>query len=66
MAELRNGIARVGEPFKYLFEQAELPREDAEAGGQAVLAERALPGNRAAVEATSSTATPSSTACWTR
>jgi len=50
MGELREGIARVGEPFEYLLEQADLPREIAEAGGQAVLAERALSGRRAAVE----------------
>jgi hypothetical protein len=50
MAELGAGIARVGEPFEYLLEQADLPRKVAEAGGQAVLAERALSGNRAAVE----------------
>lgn len=50
MAELQDGIARVGEPFEYLLEQAELPPEVAEAGGQAVLAEYALSGNRAAVE----------------
>jgi biotin carboxylase len=50
MAELREGIARVGEPFEYLLEQVDLPAEIADAGGQAVLAERALSGNRAAVE----------------
>lgn len=50
VAELRDGIARVGEPFEYLLEQADLPPEIAEAGGQAALAERALSGDRAAVE----------------
>jgi hypothetical protein len=50
MAELREGVARVGEPFEYLLKQVDLPTEIAEAGGQAVLAERALSGNRAAVE----------------
>jgi ATP-grasp domain len=50
MAELRDGISRVGEPFEYLLDMADLPPEVAEAGGQAVLAERALSGNRAAVE----------------
>ena len=50
VAALRDGIARVGEPFEYLLEQADLPPEIAEAGGQAALAERALSGDRAAVE----------------
>jgi biotin carboxylase len=50
VAELRDGIGRVGEPFEYLLAQADLPPEIAEAGGQAALAERALSGNRAAVE----------------
>jgi biotin carboxylase len=50
VAELRDGIGRVGEPFEYLLDMVELPAEIAEAGGQAVLAERALSGNRAATE----------------
>lgn len=50
MAELRDGIGRVGEPFEYLLGKVDLPPEVAEAGGTAVLAERALSGNRAAVE----------------
>ncbi|HEX6358654.1 ATP-grasp domain-containing protein [Actinophytocola sp.] len=50
VAELRDGIARVGEPFEYLLAQADVPPEIAEAGGQAALAERALSGNRAATE----------------
>ena len=50
LAELRDGIARVGEPFEYLLEQADLPAEIAAAGGQSALAERALSGDRAAVE----------------
>jgi biotin carboxylase len=50
VAELRDGIARVGEPFEYLLAQADVPPEIAEAGGQSALAERALSGNRAATE----------------
>ncbi len=50
VAELREGIGRVGEPFEYLLHQADLPKEIAEAGGQAAVAERALSGARAAVE----------------
>jgi biotin carboxylase len=47
---LREGISTVGEPFEYLLEKVDLPPEIAEAGGQAAVAERALSGNRAAVE----------------
>jgi biotin carboxylase len=50
VAELRDGVARVGEPFEYLLKMVDLPPEVADAGGQAALAERALSGNRAAVE----------------
>lgn len=48
--ELRDGIGTVGEPFEYLLERVDLPPEIAEVGGQAALAERALSGDRAAVE----------------
>ncbi|MFC4857685.1 ATP-grasp domain-containing protein [Actinophytocola glycyrrhizae] len=48
--ELREGIGTVGEPFEHLLKQTDLPPEIAEAGGQSALAERALSGNRAAVE----------------
>lgn len=48
--ELRAGIGTVGEPFEYLLDQVDLPPEIAEVGGQAALAERALSGDRAAVE----------------
>jgi hypothetical protein len=47
---LRAGIGRVGEPFQFLLDRADVPPEIAEAGGQAALAEQALSGNRAAVE----------------
>ncbi|GAB3429307.1 ATP-grasp domain-containing protein [Actinophytocola sediminis] len=51
VAALREGIGRVGEPFDHLLHQAaDLPPEIAAAGGQAALAERALSGDRAAVE----------------
>jgi biotin carboxylase len=50
MAELRDGVGWMGEPFQYLLDLVELPPAVAEAGGQAVLAERALSGERAAVE----------------
>jgi hypothetical protein len=48
--EIRAGVGRVGEPFEYLLEYADLPDRIADAGGQAALAERALSGARAAVE----------------
>jgi biotin carboxylase len=50
VAELRDGIGRVGEPFEYVLAKADLPPEVAEVGGQVALAERALSGDRAAVE----------------
>ncbi|MBC6451218.1 ATP-grasp domain-containing protein [Actinokineospora xionganensis] len=50
VAEIADGIGRVGEPFDYLLDQADLPPEIADAGGQVALAERALSGARAAVE----------------
>ncbi|WP_055487561.1 acetyl-CoA carboxylase biotin carboxylase subunit family protein [Streptomyces sp. WMMB 322] len=48
--EIRNGISRIGRPFEYILEQIELPREIAEAGGQACLAEESLTGVQCAVE----------------
>jgi biotin carboxylase len=50
VSEIRDGVGRVGEPFQYLLDHADLPPEIADAGGQAALAERALTGARAAVE----------------
>lgn len=50
VSDIADGIGRVGEPFDYLLEQADLPPEIADAGGQVALAERALSGARAAVE----------------
>ena len=50
MTQLDAGVARVGEPFEYLLDMVDLPPAVADAGGKAVLAERALTGDRAAVE----------------
>ncbi|MFI7673696.1 acetyl-CoA carboxylase biotin carboxylase subunit family protein [Actinophytocola sp. NPDC049390] len=50
VTEMRDGVARVGEPFEYVLAQAELPPEIAAAGGQSALAEQAMTGERAAVE----------------
>ncbi len=50
VAETREGIGRLGEPFEYVLEQLDLPPEIAEVGGEACLAEEALSGARAATE----------------
>jgi hypothetical protein len=50
VAESREGIGRLGEPFEYVLGRLDLPPEVAEAGGQACLAEEALTGERAATE----------------
>lgn len=50
VAQLRDGITRVGEPFERLLSMADLPQEVVDAGGTSVLAEQALSGDRAAVE----------------
>ncbi|WP_067970082.1 ATP-grasp domain-containing protein [Nocardiopsis trehalosi] len=47
---IRDGVSRVGRPFEYIMEHVDLPREIAEAGGQACLAEAALTGEQCAVE----------------
>jgi biotin carboxylase len=50
VAETKEGIGRLGEPFEYVLEQLDLPPEIAEIGGEACLAEEALSGARAATE----------------
>ena len=50
VAEIREGVSRVGRPFEYILEQVDLPEEIAEAGGQACLAEESLRGDQVAVE----------------
>jgi hypothetical protein len=50
VAEIRNGVARVGEPFGFVLDQVRLPPEIARVGGAACLAEEALQGVQAAVE----------------
>jgi hypothetical protein len=50
VAEIRDGVGRVGEPFGYVLDQVELPPEIARVGGAACLAEAALHGVQAAVE----------------
>ncbi len=50
VAEIREGVGRVGEPFGYVLDQVRLPPEIAEVGGAACLAEAAMQGVQAAVE----------------
>ncbi|PXY25989.1 biotin carboxylase [Prauserella sp. PE36] len=50
VAEIREGISRVGKPFEQVLDMLELPREIAEVGGQACLAEEALSGVQCATE----------------
>lgn len=50
VAEIRDGISRVGRPFEYILEQLDLPPEMAGVGGQVCLAEGAMSGIQVAVE----------------
>ncbi|SEQ57149.1 ATP-grasp domain-containing protein [Streptomyces radiopugnans] len=50
VAEIREGITRIGRPFEFVMRRLQLPPEVAEAGGQACLAEESLKGVQAAVE----------------
>jgi hypothetical protein len=50
VAEIRDGIGRLGRPFEWILGQVDLPSEIAEVGGQACLAEEAMSGARAATE----------------
>ncbi|SDW66445.1 D-alanine-D-alanine ligase [Amycolatopsis xylanica] len=50
IAEIRDGIDRVGEPFDYVLRQVDPPAEIREVGGAACLAEGALHGVQAAIE----------------
>ncbi len=50
VAEIREGIARVGRPFAYILDQLELPPEMAGVGGEVCVAEEAMSGIQVAVE----------------
>jgi len=50
VAEIADGIGRLGRPFEWILDQLDLPPEIAEVGGQACLVEEALTGARAATE----------------
>jgi hypothetical protein len=50
VAEIREGVGRLGRPFEQVLDRLDLPPEIAEVGGQACLVEEALSGARAATE----------------
>lgn len=50
VAEIRDGIGRVGRPFDHILDQLDLPPEMKGVGGQVCLAEEALTGLQVAVE----------------
>ncbi|WP_327293974.1 MULTISPECIES: ATP-grasp domain-containing protein [unclassified Streptomyces] len=50
VAEIREGISRVGGPFQSVLDRLELPAEMAGVGGEVCLAEEALSGIQVAVE----------------
>lgn len=50
VAEIRDGISRIGEPFETVLSHLHIPAEISEVGGQACLAEEALTGAQVAVE----------------
>ncbi|MEE1929608.1 ATP-grasp domain-containing protein [Streptomyces sp. TRM 70351] len=50
VAEIREGISRIGAPFEIILDRLDLPPEIADAGGQACLAEESLTGEQYAVE----------------
>ncbi|MFG2648109.1 acetyl-CoA carboxylase biotin carboxylase subunit family protein [Streptomyces sp. NPDC048436] len=50
VAEIREGIARVGRPFTWILDQLDLPPEMAGVGGEVCLAEESLSGIQVAVE----------------
>jgi len=50
MRQLEDGIGRVGDPFQFILDQADLPDEVAQVGARAVLAEESMSGVQAAVE----------------
>lgn len=50
VAQIRDGIGWIGEPFDALLEYVDLPAEIAQAGGQMCLAEEAITGRQLTVE----------------
>jgi hypothetical protein len=50
VAEIREGISRIGRPFEHILEQVDLPPEMDGVGGRVCLAEESLSGVQVAVE----------------
>ncbi|MET7596935.1 ATP-grasp domain-containing protein [Streptomyces sp. NPDC004082] len=50
VAQIREGISRIGRPFEYILGQVELPPEMDGVGGEVCLAEEAMTGIQVAVE----------------
>ncbi|MBT2677106.1 ATP-grasp domain-containing protein [Streptomyces sp. ISL-14] len=50
VAEIREGISRIGRPFEHVLDRIDLPPEMAGVGGQVCLAEEAMSGVQVAVE----------------
>ncbi|OZM71119.1 biotin carboxylase [Amycolatopsis antarctica] len=50
LAEVRDGIGRVGEAFQYVLDRADLPADIAEIGAQVCVAEEAVGGRQVTVE----------------
>lgn len=50
LAEIREGIGRVGEPFEVILEMLDLPPELTEVGGRACLAEETISGSQVTLE----------------
>ncbi|MGW7278545.1 ATP-grasp domain-containing protein [Streptomyces sp. NPDC054844] len=50
VAEIREGISRIGRPFEHILDQVELPPEMDGVGGRVCLAEESLSGVQVAVE----------------
>lgn len=50
LAEIREGIGRIGEPFEVILEKLDLPPELAEMGGRACLAEETMSGEQVTLE----------------
>ena len=50
LAEIRDGIGRIGEPFEAVLDHVDLPPEIAEVGGQVCLAEETISGRQLTLE----------------
>lgn len=50
IAEIRDGIGRIGEPFEYVMSMAQIPEDIQQLGGNACIAEEVCTGAQATVE----------------